>query len=660
MGETEKVNILMVDDQPSKLLSYEVILGELGENLIKATSGREALDHLLKHDIAVVLMDVSMPEINGFEMAEMIRQHPRFQKTAIIFISGVNLSDEDRIQGYRRGAVDYISVPVVPEVLRSKVSVFVDLHRKTRQLEKLNRELEERVEERTQEISGLNTQLEQRVAELETVMQVLPAGVAIARDPLCEYIVGNAALTKLLQVDPGDNLNASSAPFEVFRSGEPLPIGELPLQRAVSTGKTIHGDEILIRLPNGKEVDMLVSASPLFDEYGAVRGAVGAFVDVSQRKQMEHMLRERADLLELATEAIVVRDHKGTVQYWNAGAESLYGWSRKEVIGKSMHEILKTSFPVPYEHIESTLVSSGFWDGNLVQETRDGNRVTVACRKAYNRDRKVILEINRDITARLQAEEALRQTEKLAAMGRVAGIIAHEINNPLEAITNAFFLLREHASLDEEARYYASLAEQELTRVAHITRQTLSFYREAKQPVKLSFSSLIDDVLELHARRIQLHRIRLEKRYLAEGEMRGFPVELKQVFLNLIGNAIQAMPEGGKLRVTVRATGQHNGSVPGIAVSIVDTGCGIKKEDARHLFEPFFTTKAEKGTGLGLWISRGIVQKYEGTIRFRSFRNGDDNSTCFRVFMPLNNSESKPAYSPEAVNNIKLAQGSRG
>jgi signal transduction histidine kinase len=141
MNEQEKVNILMVDDQPAKLLSYEVILKELNENLIKAHSGREALDLLLKNEIAVVLMDVSMPELDGFELADMIRQHPRFQKTAIIFISAVHLTDVDQLKAYQRGAVDYISVPIVPELLRAKVSVFADLHRKTRQMEMLNREL---------------------------------------------------------------------------------------------------------------------------------------------------------------------------------------------------------------------------------------------------------------------------------------------------------------------------------------------------------------------------------------------------------------------------------------------------------------------------------------------------------------------------------------
>jgi signal transduction histidine kinase len=141
MTVRDKVNILMVDDQPAKLLSYEVILAELGENLIKANSGREALELLLKTDIAVVLMDVSMPELDGFELAEMIRQHPRFQKTAIIFISAVHLTALDLLKGYERGAVDYLSVPVVPELLRAKVSVFAELHRKTHQMEMLNFEL---------------------------------------------------------------------------------------------------------------------------------------------------------------------------------------------------------------------------------------------------------------------------------------------------------------------------------------------------------------------------------------------------------------------------------------------------------------------------------------------------------------------------------------
>ena len=141
MAQKEKVNILMVDDQPAKLMSYEAILAELDENLLKAQSAREALELLLKNEIAVVLMDVSMPDMDGFETAEIIHQHPRFQQTAIIFISAVHLTDVDQLRGYQRGALDYISVPIIPELLRAKVTTFIDLYRKSRQLESLNVEL---------------------------------------------------------------------------------------------------------------------------------------------------------------------------------------------------------------------------------------------------------------------------------------------------------------------------------------------------------------------------------------------------------------------------------------------------------------------------------------------------------------------------------------
>jgi len=181
MSTNEKVNILMVDDQPAKLLSYEVMLGGLGENLIKAGSAKRALEILLKNDIAVVLMDVSMPDLDGFQLAAMIRQHPRFQRTAIIFVSAVHLTDLDQLKGYEHGAVDYISVPVVPELLRAKVRVFADLHRKTQQLETLNRELEQRVLERTEELARkaelllqLNIELVGKNQELDAIVSTAP------------------------------------------------------------------------------------------------------------------------------------------------------------------------------------------------------------------------------------------------------------------------------------------------------------------------------------------------------------------------------------------------------------------------------------------------------------------------------------------------------
>src|SRR2546430_11081854 len=179
MSSNEKINILMVDDQPSKLLSYEVMLGGLGENLIKASSAKEALELLLKNDVAVVLMDVSMPELDGFELANLIRQHPRFQKTAIIFISAVHLTDLDRLKGYEHGAVDYISVPVIPELLRAKVRVFSELYRKTQQLERLNRELEQRVAERTAELEASTMRLRESEESFRAIFENAGIGISV-------------------------------------------------------------------------------------------------------------------------------------------------------------------------------------------------------------------------------------------------------------------------------------------------------------------------------------------------------------------------------------------------------------------------------------------------------------------------------------------------
>ena len=210
--EQDKVDILLVDDQPAKLLSYEAILDPLGENLIKAGSAREALEQLLKRSVAIILIDVCMPELDGFQLATMIREHPRFQKTAIIFVSAVQVADLDLLRGYQLGAVDYVPVPVIPDLLRAKVKVFAELYRKTRQLEELNAELETRVAKRTAELAQANAELEQRVEQRtrereEALAQVhamqkleslgqLTGGVAHDFNNLLMTVLGNLELVK--------------------------------------------------------------------------------------------------------------------------------------------------------------------------------------------------------------------------------------------------------------------------------------------------------------------------------------------------------------------------------------------------------------------------------------------------------------------------------
>src|SRR5262245_44412958 len=184
MDATDKVNILLVDDQPAKLLSYEVILQDLGENLLKASSATEALNQLLKHDVAVILVDVCMPDLDGFELATMIRDHPRFRETAIIFVSGVHLTELDRLRGYSVGAVDYVPVPIVPEILRAKVTVFANLFRQTRQLERLNQELEQRVMDRTAELEKANQRKDEFLAVLSHELRNPLAAIRAAAEML--------------------------------------------------------------------------------------------------------------------------------------------------------------------------------------------------------------------------------------------------------------------------------------------------------------------------------------------------------------------------------------------------------------------------------------------------------------------------------------------
>jgi len=237
-----------------------------------------------------------------------------------------------------------------------------------------------------------------------------------------------------------------------------------------------------------------------------------------------------------------------------------------------------------------------------------------------------------DTTEQKRAEEALRRTEKLAAAGRLAASIAHEINNPLEAVMNLLFLIRQDQLSPVTARF-AEMASQEVSRVSEITQQTLRFYRQTTLPTLSNVREILEGVISLHLGRIQVLQVDLQRDFPGDLPLFCFAGELRQVFANLIGNALDAMtPGGGKLIVRARAVREPGAG--GIRVSVLDTGSGIAPEAKRHIFEPFFTTKEATGTGLGLWVSEQIIQKHRGTVRFRSRASGDSTGTVFSVFFP--------------------------
>jgi two-component sensor histidine kinase/CheY-like chemotaxis protein len=290
MMDHEKVNILLVDDQPAKLLAYEVILKELGENLVAATSGREALEYLLKHEVAVILVDVCMPELDGFELAAMIREHPRFQKTAMIFISAIQVSDLDRLRGYEMGAVDYVPVPVVPEVLRAKIRVFAELYRKTRQLERFNAELEDRVRARTAELEQSNARL------LESEQR---RSLAIAAGKMgswdWDWVNGDWMWDEgqygIFGVDPTAFV---VTPVSVQALLHPDDIDEL--RKAMvqfNKGARSYEAEFRVIRPDGEVRWCVGTAAATVDKGGRVIRVSGVTVDITERKRAE----ERQNLL---------------------------------------------------------------------------------------------------------------------------------------------------------------------------------------------------------------------------------------------------------------------------------------------------------------------------------------------------------------------------
>lgn len=256
-----------------------------------------------------------------------------------------------------------------------------------------------------------------------------------------------------------------------------------------------------------------------------------------------------------------------------------------------------------------------------------------------------------DITSRKMVESALRRSEKLAATGQLAASIAHEINNPLAAVTNVLYILRTHPELSDKLIDHVKTGERELSRVIHITRQTLAFYREFSQPVMTSVPGLLEEVFSVYSRKIEEQNAEIKRSFADVGELRAFPGELRQVFSNLVLNALESMSGPGTVAIRVRKARGRNGR-RGIKVTVADNGTGIALENLPKIFEPFFTTKESKGTGLGLWVSLGIVQKHEGYIRVRSSMREPRHGTSFVVFLPFTEAQMRsgePSEEPEAT-----------
>jgi PAS domain S-box-containing protein len=383
-----------------------------------------------------------------------------------------------------------------------------------------------------------------------------------------------------------------------------------------------------------------------------VSSAYRASLEILGRRA-EELFQSEQELrttLESIADGVITCDANGRVQMMNPVARELTGWSQSEASGQPLEKVFHIINETTRKTVETPVSKVKRLDrivgvaNHTVLVRKDGTELNIADSGAPIRDKKGeligIVLVFRDITMERKTQEALIANEKLAVAGRLAATIAHEIHNPLDSVSNLLYLLRNGAS-EEESFHFMDMAEQELARVTHISRAMLGLYRESKAPVVVDLRELLEEILLLMERRF------IELGATASTNMpkaicvTAFPAELRQVFTNLITNAAEAASPGGKVMVSlasqaVGTDGSGQKMQAGATVTIADNGAGIPPEVEPHLFQPFFTTKGERGTGLGLWVSRGIINKHGGSISLKSDTSKTAHGTVVSVFLATN------------------------
>jgi len=367
-------------------------------------------------------------------------------------------------------------------------------------------------------------------------------------------------------------------------------------------------------------------------------------IKITEQHRIDEASLRLAAIVESSDDAIVSKDLNGIVTSWNKSAERIFGFKADEIIGKSILTIIP-----PELHGDEPGILARIRAGKRIEhfETvrvkKNGERVDISLTVSPVKDQHGNIvgaaKIARDITHQKKLEAALRTTERLASVGRLAATVAHEINNPLEAITNFIYLAKQQPGLSEKLQRYLNNADQELRRVAHIAQQTLGFYRDNSKAADLPVGELIGDVLTIYERKVTYKQLRVQSDIEPGLRIKTVGGEFKQVMSNLIANSIDASSEGGCIHIRARATRKPVSGVSGIQITVADSGAGISKHDQRELFTPFFTTKKDVGTGLGLWITKDLVEKKGGNIRFRS-RDQKPSGTVMSVFLPQSEAAS--------------------
>jgi PAS domain S-box-containing protein len=412
--------------------------------------------------------------------------------------------------------------------------------------------------------------------------------------------------------------------------------------KLVETGYATEGPvqgEWRVVWPDGSIHWLAAKWQVIKDKSGKPLRMTGAGIDITERRRAEEASLQLAAIVQSADHAIISKDLNGIVTSWNLASENMFGYRAEEIVGRSILVIIP-----PEMHDQERVILAKIRAGERIEhfETarlrKDGQRINVSLTisPVRNQTGKIIgaAKIARDITQQKRLEEGLRTSEKLAAVGRLAATIAHEINNPLEAVTNLVYLAKHQPELSDKLQEYLTCADRELRRVSHLVQQTLGFYRDNSQPTEFSVGSAVEDVLTIYESRFKYKALRIEQRIRPDLMVCTAQGEFKQILSNLIANAIDASQQGGRIVICARLACHLQSGHEGIRVTVADDGVGISPENQRKLFTPFFTTKKELGTGLGLWITKDLIEKKGGSIRFRS-RTQTKSGTAMSLFLPV-------------------------
>jgi len=486
---------------------------------------------------------------------------------------------------------------------------------------------------------------------LNTVVENVPVGIVLAEAPSGRIVFGNPAVETVLRhpVLPTNTVDEHTQWPAFHPNGSPVDPKDFPLVRAMATGQTVSGEEFLYRRGDGTFGWIRITASPITDAAGNIVAGIAAIADIDQEKLMiERTLAAESrfhQLIEVSFVGLQIVDSHGIVSYMNPVLRRMLGYTLTEITGGHLHRSRLT--PAEFSALDAHVADQLQRNGNCapyetIYLSKEGARIPVLTASTLMRSESgtgtEIASFVFDLTTAKRSESALLRSEKLAVAGRLAASISHEINNPLEAVTNLLYIIAQEP-LPPQTAEYLKQAQSELGRVSHIAAQTLRFYRQTTRPAPMKSSDLTDSVISLYRSRLNAASIHLVLDHREHGTIIAYASELRQVLANLIGNALDAMNGMEPRILTIRsrpATDWHTGR-QGVRFTVADTGSGMDNATLEHIFEPFFTTKSETGTGLGLWVSEEIIHKRHGVLHARSSEAPEHRGSVFVFFLPYTN-----------------------